>query len=84
MSALEVKEGVVLDRDGSTVYQPESIREHARVRVVQGGWPLALGLAVAIPLLLFAGFAVFGTIAVVLLVLALLRTLVRWVLSAFH
>ena len=75
----EVKEGIVLDREGNKVFDPHEAHSSARphVRVWQAkGWPVAVVLGIAIPLLFVAGVFVFGVFAIfvaIFLVVSLLR-----------
>jgi hypothetical protein len=73
---LEVKEGVVLDRDGTplaSTEQPSSMN-----------WLVGLVLSVLIPLLLVTGFGVVMVIIGVILALALTRMIFRTILQLFR
>ena len=57
-SELELKDAVVVDKDGQPL--TEEAASAAHVHVYRGGWIFMALLVIVIPLLLFAGFAVIG------------------------
>ena len=74
MERLEAKEGVILDRDGTPLTaDPRQANPYgkmsgsAHIKVLNGGWLLGTALAIGVPLLLMAGFAFFGAVAVLFL-----------------
>lgn len=76
-SPLELKEPVVIDREGNTVFGPEAPRT-GDPRVFRLGWTAAGPLSmILVPVLLVGGFLVFAAVAAALLALWLLRTLAR-------
>jgi hypothetical protein len=87
---LEVKEGVVLDRDGTplaSTEQPSSTRSEYRrqtIKVWHMNWLVGLVLSVLIPLLLVTGFGVVMVIIGVILALALTRMIFRTILQLFR
>ena len=72
-------EGIVLDRDGNTLYEPKA-QEIPRARVFRVGyvgawWPLLLGIA--IPLLFVSGIFIFTVVLTLGILIRLLRALLR-------
>jgi hypothetical protein len=87
---LEPKEGVVLDREGNTVFEPESVGAQgpfagtgARVRVFRLGWPMGLLLAVLLPVLLVGGFVFFAVFAVALTAIWIILNIINRLRRAF-
>lgn len=75
---MEAKEGIVLDRDGHPIHDPQGPLSganagFAQVRVWRGGWGLALALGVGIPLLLVAGFLIFAVFVALVAILGVFR-----------
>jgi hypothetical protein len=80
-TALELKEGTVIDQDGNTLAQPglhASGHPRMRVHVMRGGWGLGLLLFIGIPLLLFAGTAIAALFIAGSIAVWLLRPIVRF------
>jgi hypothetical protein len=83
------KEGIVLDREGNTLFAPEDERARredpfaifgsapgaGRVRVYRGGWGLAAALGLLIPLVFVAGTVLFAIVAAMLAVAFVLRAI---------
>ncbi len=86
---LKVKEGILLDRDGTEIRRPESPREAplsefifsrregSAARIFQLGPVAKFSLALAIPVFLILGIALVGFFIVGAMVLMVLRAVLR-------
>ncbi len=75
---LEIKEGVVLDKDGSVLSNSratgtEETPYRGYVRTWRAGRLWGLALALLLPFLLVGGFAVLSTVAAVILIVWILK-----------
>jgi hypothetical protein len=81
---IPVKEGVLLDRDGTPVFQEPADHDpfrhggaQARIRIFRPSWPMALGFAILLPALLLLGFAVAAVVVAVVLLFSLIGSIMR-------
>jgi hypothetical protein len=77
---MEVKEGILLDRDGTPIAQSPHERVQTSFTLARTAVPIAFALIVAVPLFIFAGVAIAGAILffmILFAVLGLIRRIVK-------
>ncbi len=82
----ELKEGIVLDQEGNTLFVPQEQQDPfsgpggAGFRVIRfggGGWFVVALLAVGLPLLFVAGLTFFAALIAALIIFRVIRAVVR-------